>query len=285
MDIARHHALILAALFLSCTNKALEQRVEGMESQMKTLLQSSQAQRQRLENIENRVLLLQDEIETLKLVRQTTRQESVSVPDFSVPDLPTVRIAPPQGKKTDAQQTVGDEEDVESEDNSQAPEKLTFGEQVYQEIDDEGNIVQNKKPAVPKKEALKQKQKGEDAVLAEYQRAYALYEQGRLGEAREAFREFARKYPKHSYADNALYWVAECYYDEKDYETARKEFIRVTKEYRDGNKAPDAMVKIALCEKALGRISEAKKVLNTVLLTYPETEAARVAERLLQELE
>jgi tol-pal system protein YbgF len=280
MDIASHRALILAALFLSCTNKALEQRVEGMESQVKTLLQSSQAQRQRLENIENRVLLLQDEIETLKLMRQTTRQESVSVPD-----LPTVKIAPPQGKKRNAQQTVGDEEDVESEDNSEAPEKLTFGEQVYQEIDDEGNIVQNKKPTVPKKEALKQKQKGEDAILAEYQRAYALYEQGRLAEAREAFREFARKYPKHSYADNALYWVAECYYDEKDYETARKEFIRVTKEYRDGNKAPDAMVKIALCEKALGRISDAKKVLNTVLLTYPETDAARVAERLLQELE
>jgi tol-pal system protein YbgF len=280
MDIARHRALILVALFLGCTNKALEQRVEGMESQMKTLLQSAQAQRQRVENIENRVLLLQDEIETLKLAKQTMRQESVSVPD-----LPTVKIAPPQGKKTNAQQTVGDEEDVESEDNSEAPEKLTFGEQVYQEIDDEGNIVQNKKTAVPKKEALKQKQKGEDAILAEYQRAYALYEQGRLAEAREAFREFARKYPKHSYADNALYWVAECYYDEKDYETARKEFIRVTKEYRDGNKAPDAMVKIALCEKALGRISDAKKVLNTVLLTYPETEAARVAERLLQELE
>jgi len=279
MDIARHRALIVVALFLGCTNKVLEQRVEGMEAQLRQLLQSTQAQRRRLESIENRVLLLQDEIETLKLSRHTIRQEVVPIPET----LPTVKISPPEAKPTNPQQVLSDGE-TEGEDDKEVPERLTFREELYQEIDDEGNIVQPKKAPMPKREAMKQKQKGEDAILAEYQRAYSLYEQGRLVEAREAFREFVKKYPKHSYADNALYWAAECYYDEKDYETARKEFIRVTKEYPDGNKAPDAMVKIALCERALGRISDAMKVLNTVLLTYPGTEAARVAERLLQEL-
>ena len=62
--------------------------------------------------------------------------------------------------------------------------------------------------------------------------------------AERGFREFVRRYPHHDYADNAQYWLGECFYDQRAYDKAAPEFRAVVQRWPTGNKAPDAMLKL-----------------------------------------
>lgn len=103
-------------------------------------------------------------------------------------------------------------------------------------------------------------------------------------QAQQAFEAFVIAYPRHPYADNAQYWVGECLYDRREFEAARREFLRVINEHPDGNKVPDAMVKVGLCEQRLGRSAEARRMFDAAMLSYPDSHAAAVAMRLLGEM-
>jgi len=95
---------------------------------------------------------------------------------------------------------------------------------------------------------------------------------------------FATSNPRHPYADNARYWVGECDYDRRNWESARREFLRVVTDHPDGNKVPDAMVKVGLCQRMLRQDEEARRTFNAVMLTYPDSQAAAVAMKLLGEM-
>ena len=51
--------------------------------------------------------------------------------------------------------------------------------------------------------------------LALYKTAYDDLRAGRHEAAERGFREFVRSYPHHDYADNAQYWLGECFYDQR----------------------------------------------------------------------
>src|SRR6185503_10670945 len=77
-----------------------------------------------------------------------------------------------------------------------------------------------------------------------YRRSLEALRGGRHADAETGFREFLRLFPGHDFADNAQYWLAECSYDQKDYPTALREFRRVQEKYPQGNKVPDALLKV-----------------------------------------
>ena len=60
--------------------------------------------------------------------------------------------------------------------------------------------------------------------LALYKSAYDDLRAGRHEAAERGFREFVRRFPRHDYADNAQYWLGECFYDQKRYDKAAPEF-------------------------------------------------------------
>ena len=92
-----------------------------------------------------------------------------------------------------------------------------------------------------------------------------------------------RRFPHHDYADNAQYWLGECFYDQKRYDKAAPEFRAVVQRWPTGNKAPDALVKLGFSLLALGEIDKGHSTLREVPTAYPRTEAARLAsERLAQ---
>jgi tol-pal system protein YbgF len=126
------------------------------------------------------------------------------------------------------------------------------------------------------------------AVAADPARAYrAAYDELRRGHhdaAAGQFREFLRRWPEHDYADNAAYWLGECYYDRRAFADAKGAFAEVVSRYPTGNKAPDAMVKLALSLIALGDVKKGKELLAQVPVVYPRTDAARVAAARLGEL-
>ncbi len=270
----------------------LDQRVAALQGRVDEVAGTTRASQSRLAALENRILLLQDEVETLRLALRRAGPSGAYGPPTAAPapiprDLPTVRLAPPEAREPPAERPGPAE---------RTPAAAGMDEGIYQEIDDEGNIVSpsgGRKTAgraapTPPSEAARPAgaPRGDpegDALIQEYHAAYELYRQGRAVEARVAFEAFAARHPRHPYADNAQYWVGECLYDQKDFEGARREFLRVMTEHPDGNKVPDAMVKVGLCDRALGRHEDANRMFRTVMLTYPDTDAAAVAMRLAGE--
>lgn len=97
------------------------------------------------------------------------------------------------------------------------------------------------------------------------------------------FEEFVANYPEHDLADNAQYWIGECYYAQKNFEKAVAEFGKVGEHFSSGNKAPAALLKKGLSLKEVGRGDEAASVLQQVIGRYPASEEASMAENKLSQ--
>ena len=118
-----------------------------------------------------------------------------------------------------------------------------------------------------------------------YRRSYEALRQGKHDGAAEGFREFLRRYAAHDLADNAQYWLGECYYDTKDFSSAVREFRRVVERFPHGNKVPDALLKVGYSYLALGSIDAGKQTLEQLVRSYPRHETAALATTRLAELD
>ena len=66
--------------------------------------------------------------------------------------------------------------------------------------------------------------------------------------------------------DNAQYWLAECYYSQKDYKRAIIEFEKVFTV--NTNKNDDAQYKIALAHQSIGSIKKLVQNFSALLNTF-----------------
>ena len=111
----------------------------------------------------------------------------------------------------------------------------------------------------------------------EYSPAYALFKSGQYAKALIAFSTFADKYPASSLTDNAIYWMGECYLQQKEYALAIEEYSKVLKKFPKESKAPYAMYKISLCYKILGEKKDSDIYFQELLSRYPNSEAVQEA--------
>jgi tol-pal system protein YbgF len=98
------------------------------------------------------------------------------------------------------------------------------------------------------------------------------------------FKAFVGTHPQSPLASNAQYWLGEAYYVTRDYQNAIAAFQRVTTEWPDSRKAPDALLKIGFTQAALGRNGDARVTLEDVVRRFPGTEAAQLANDRLKRL-
>jgi len=110
-----------------------------------------------------------------------------------------------------------------------------------------------------------------------YRKALAALRAGKEKKALAGFRRFVTKYPRHELADDAQYWIAECKYGQSDLPGADAEYRRVIEKYPQGNKVPDAMLKLGVTLLAEGEVDSGKRVLDTLARNYPEHEAGQSA--------
>ncbi len=118
----------------------------------------------------------------------------------------------------------------------------------------------------------------------DYERAFNLLKEGRYELAVKAFKAFVQTYPKGRYTDNAQYWLGEANYVQRDFKTALIEFEQVVNNFPNSPKRPDALLKMGYTYQALGDNDKARLSLNSVRMNYPDTTAARLAGKRLQEL-
>ena len=73
--------------------------------------------------------------------------------------------------------------------------------------------------------------------LQAYRNAYAAWRSGNASACIDRFREFLQTYPASGYADDAAYWMADCYFKQGDYKTAVLRFddvVTQVSERREG---------------------------------------------------
>ena len=123
----------------------------------------------------------------------------------------------------------------------------------------------------------------EGAAKDNYETALSLIQKdNKFAEGRKGLQQFLRDHPKHELAVNAIYWIGEAYYGEKQYEKAILQFQDVIQKYAKHAKAPAAMYKQGLAFGALGDKGMEKTLLQKVVSEYPKSAEAKKAGELLK---
>ena len=117
-----------------------------------------------------------------------------------------------------------------------------------------------------------------------YQAAFELIQARKYEDAARAFRDFLTAFPQSPLADNAQYWLAETHYVRRQFKEALPEFQKVTTQYPQAAKMPDALLKIGYCQVELGDKTAARTTLQQVMKQFPDTTAARLASQRLEQL-
>ena len=117
-----------------------------------------------------------------------------------------------------------------------------------------------------------------------YQAAFDLIQARKYEDASRAFRDFLTAFPQSPLADNAQYWLAETHYVRRQFKDALPEFMKVTTQYPQSAKMPDALLKIGYCQVELGDKTAARTSLQQVMRQFPDTTAARLASQRLEQL-
>jgi len=121
-------------------------------------------------------------------------------------------------------------------------------------------------------------------VARTYRKARAMYGDRQYEMALGQFAEILAAAPQSTLADNAQYWVGECYYGLGKFRQSLTEFTKIFA-YSQTEKADDAQLKIARCYLALGEKDRAMAAFQKLLDEYPESEYVDAARKEMRYLE
>jgi tol-pal system protein YbgF len=117
-----------------------------------------------------------------------------------------------------------------------------------------------------------------------YNTAYADYLKGNFDLASDGFKIYRDSFPDSPLADNALYWIGECLFSQRQFNEAVEEFNNLILEYPQGDKVAAAYLKKGLALAELRRKDEALVVFKLLISKYPLEEEARIAQEKIKEL-
>lgn len=117
-----------------------------------------------------------------------------------------------------------------------------------------------------------------------YRSAYQDYMRGNYELARQGFAEYLRRYPDTDLADNALYWVGECYDAQDQPEKALESFSEVLEKYPTSDKAAAAQLKKGLVYLKMDDQGQGVVNLQYVVYEHPGTKEADLARERLRSL-
>lgn len=298
---------------MGCGHRASSQaEVSELGRTVAALRVQNTAYRRQLEELENRVFILNDQLDSRK----------VSAERAAVPDLPKVTLRPrpvadapgaaPTTEPADPSADPGDPL-VEyvgdaAQENARRPVLRLYGDEtpVFSTRDEPGGSRSpssssssstwiGKPVAVageagriePRASAAPRPGGGSSGAASPvdlYRRSLDALRARRHDEATAGFREFLRSHAVPDLADNAQYWLGECFYDKKDYPAAAREFRRVVERYPQGNKVPDALLKMAYAYLAVGSTDAGRHTLEQLVRSYPRHETAGIAAARVAEL-
>jgi len=104
----------------------------------------------------------------------------------------------------------------------------------------------------------------------QYDYAFELLKTRDYDAAATALQTFLDRNPNDPLAGNALYWLGETRYVQKDYKEAARVFLDGYKRFPDGAKAPDNLLKLGMALAALNETESACKTYAKLLTSFPK---------------
>lgn len=122
-----------------------------------------------------------------------------------------------------------------------------------------------------------------EAAATSYEAGLALLRDGEFAEAERALAAFAAAAPDSDLADNAGFWIGESRLARGDLEGALEAYRDTLERYPEGNKVPDALLKLGHALAELGNRAAAREAWSELVARFPQTAAAERAKERLAE--
>lgn len=103
----------------------------------------------------------------------------------------------------------------------------------------------------------------------QFESALNMLARDQYDEARAAFRGFADSYPHDDLAPQAVYWVGDIAYVQRDYPGAARAFAEIIKKYPTSPRAPESMLKLGQSLIAMDQKKEGCRALGILPTQYP----------------
>jgi len=117
-----------------------------------------------------------------------------------------------------------------------------------------------------------------------YQTSYSDYLRGNYDLALLGFRQYLESFPDTDLADNASYWIGECFYRQQKYSEAIAEYDKVLTQFPRSDKTASALLKKGYAQIELGHRKDGVAQLEKVIKNFPSSDEANLARQRLQSL-
>ena len=142
----------------------------------------------------------------------------------------------------------------------------------------QNNVQQNTlatEPADGGSDAIETVALAPESPEALYERSNESLLRRQFGDAESGFSTFMSKYPDHSLAGSAQYWLGETFYAQSDFKRAAQTFLQGYKKYPKSRRAPDSLLKLGISLNRLGQPEQACAAYQAVSAEYPKAVDAR----------
>jgi tol-pal system protein YbgF len=117
-----------------------------------------------------------------------------------------------------------------------------------------------------------------------YNGAYNDYLKGNYDLSLREFQAYLDNFPATDLADNATYWIGECYYRQRRFRQAVNQFDAVLEKFPRSDKVAAATLKKGYAHLELGERSQGVVQLRHVIRQYPNSDEANLARQRLREI-
>lgn len=249
----------------------LRVRVEAQRQQLESQRQQIDAQRQLIEGQRQQIDTLRSSVEQQTSAASQRTGEEASQLRRSLLDL----LQQIEGLRAELARLHGTDEQLARE----VSELQRRQKDMAQGVDDRLRRFEPVKVTVDGREFAAEpgEQRAFDAALA-------VMRKGDFPAAANAFADLLRRFPLSGYRGSALFWQGNALYATRDYNGALGAFRALIQAAPEHARAPEAVLSIANCQVELKDVPAARKTLEGLLTSYPQSEAAATARERLARL-
>ncbi len=117
-----------------------------------------------------------------------------------------------------------------------------------------------------------------------YNISYSDYLNGNYQLAIDGFTLYLEQFSDSPVADDAAYWIGECYFSQDKFEEAAAQFTELILNFPEGDKLPSAYLKKGISLLELEKKDEALSVFKLLISKYPLEDETRIAQEKIKEI-
>ncbi len=234
--------------------------------------------RMQLQNLHVEVLQLQKEGPTKDEVAEMTQAISAQIAELSRSEGTS------QAKLDDLAQRLAALETKLEDTNfrlAQLGQQIAAATEELQAVRRATEMARRSSPPLPPPSAAAPNPADPQAL---YDTAYNDYVRGNYDLAILSFQEYLESYPMTEVADNAAYWIGECYFRQGNHKKAIAAFDTVLAAYENSDRRPSAILRKGYAYFELGQRAQGVVQLQNVACEHAGTDEAHLARGRLQEL-